>query len=381
MATSYSPSILGAEPAPAAVRRHYLFGPVVDFMTFGGLSLVLLPLMLLLPASDGVTRSAMLTTLLLSHVLNHPHFAHSYQIFYRGFGAKAFGPALGPVMRARYLFAGLAVPLLIASYLGWACANGNAQALGFAGNAMALFVGWHYVKQGYGLLMVDCALKRQFFSAADKRLLLVNCYAVWAGAWLWFNASAEKTDLLGLAYYAFDFPAWMVSGGLAVALTTTLAAALTLLRAWRSAGQLPFNGTAAYIASLYPWLLLIKLSPFWLLLVPAFHSLQYLGVVWRFEINREKAQTRAQGQVAKPLLGASLSAHVAKFVLAAVLLGWLGFLILPGYLDNAVNYDKAAIGGSFFAFSALIFINVHHYFIDNVIWRRENPESQKYLFA
>lgn len=377
MATSYSDSIASAQSAPVATRRRYLFGPVVDFVTFGGLSLVLLPLMLLLPASDQVTRSAMLATMLLSHIINHPHFAHSYQIFYRGFAAKAFGDGLNPVMRLRYQFAGIAVPFLITAYLGWSCLRGDARLLGYAGNAMALFVGWHYVKQGYGLLMVDCALKRQFFSAADKRVLLINCYAVWTGAWLWFNASAEKTDMLGLSFYAFDFPAWLVSAGLAATMTTSLAAALTLARAWRSAGALPLNGIAAYVASLYPWLILIKLSPLWLLLVPAFHSLQYLGVVWRFEINREKSQTGAE----KSLLGSSLGAHLAKFVIAAVLLGYLGFLILPGFADSHVGYDKSAIGGSFFAFAALIFINVHHYFIDNVIWRRENPESQAHLFA
>jgi hypothetical protein len=28
-----------------------------------------------------------------------------------------------------------------------------------------------------------------------------------------------------------------------------------------------------------------------------------------------------------------------------------------------------------------IFINVHHYFLDNVMWRRGNPDVQKHLFA
>jgi len=28
-----------------------------------------------------------------------------------------------------------------------------------------------------------------------------------------------------------------------------------------------------------------------------------------------------------------------------------------------------------------VFINIHHYFIDNVIWRRENTDVSKYLFS
>ncbi|MFM5893665.1 MAG: hypothetical protein ACKOQM_04445, partial [Novosphingobium sp.] len=111
MATGYSSIALPAAPAAAPARRRYLFGPVADFMTFGGLSLVVLPLLLLVPLSDLALQRAMLLTVVISHWVNHPHFAHSYQIFYRGFRSKAFGTLLGPVMRARYLFAGIAVPV------------------------------------------------------------------------------------------------------------------------------------------------------------------------------------------------------------------------------------------------------------------------------
>jgi len=29
----------------------------------------------------------------------------------------------------------------------------------------------------------------------------------------------------------------------------------------------------------------------------------------------------------------------------------------------------------------MLFINIHHYFIDNVLWRFKDPEIQKYLLA
>jgi hypothetical protein len=34
-----------------------------------------------------------------------------------------------------------------------------------------------------------------------------------------------------------------------------------------------------------------------------------------------------------------------------------------------------------FLFVFWICINVHHYFLDNVMWRRENPDTRKYLFG
>ena len=44
-------------------------------------------------------------------------------------------------------------------------------------------------------------------------------------------------------------------------------------------------------------------------------------------------------------------------------------------------YDHQAFNGTLFLFMFWIFINVHHYFLDNVMWRRENPETGKYLFG
>lgn len=32
-------------------------------------------------------------------------------------------------------------------------------------------------------------------------------------------------------------------------------------------------------------------------------------------------------------------------------------------------------------FAAWVFVNVHHYFIDSVIWRSDNPDARRHLFA
>ena len=37
--------------------------------------------------------------------------------------------------------------------------------------------------------------------------------------------------------------------------------------------------------------------------------------------------------------------------------------------------------GFLFLFTVWIFINVHHYFLDSVMWRRENPDTRLYLFG
>lgn len=384
MATQAAP-LAGAPTTPAISEgKRYLLGPAADFLCFGGAALIILPLLLLVPVAQ-YKASILAATLTLALVVNNPHFAHSYQIFYRGFRLKAFTPSQGRTMQVRYLIAGIAVPIALVAFIAACVTRGDVRLLGLAGNAMGFFVGWHYVKQGYGLLMVDAALKRRFFTGPDKKLLLVNCYVVWIAAWISFNSAVAETRLFGIEYFSFAIPEPYPTIAMVAALVTTATVAWTLLGRWRSGQSLPVNGLLAYTMSLYPWLLFIQFNPLWLLVVPALHSLQYLAVVWHFQANYEKARLAdpayKAGSIARRLFGSHAAAHLGLFMIAGVVLGYLGFTLIPVLLQIAVPYDEATLGGVLFLFAAWIFINVHHYFMDNVMWRRENPETKRYLFG
>jgi hypothetical protein len=373
-----------AASASQAPKPRYLFGPVVDFLLLGGSSLLLLPLFFLLPEKE-LTAPLATAMLLVANLVNHPHFAHSYQIFYRGYRAKAFTPALGRGMQARYLFAGLIAPLLLAGFLGYGAVAADTRLLGYGGNLMALAVGWHYAKQGYGMLMVDAALKRRFFDERTKKVLLANCYAVWLAAWMNLNVTIAGEDLWGLAYYSFAVPQPVqIAANVAAALTTALSMGALALHG-KSGRALPVNGLVAYGVSLYLWLWFVGVNPLWALVVPALHSLQYLTVVWRYQLNREKAELGSEdyrkGSLARAIFGANPAGHMAVFVLTGMVLGFLGFWLLPTMADAIVPYDRQAIAGALFLFVFWIFINVHHYLLDNVMWRRENPDTRAYLFG
>lgn len=354
-----------ATRAAAATPRRHLWGPVADFLLLGGGSLLVFPVLLLLPA-DRVAAPLAAAMWMLINVLNHPHFAHSYQIFYRDYPAKAFSGTHAPALRGRYIFAGLVVPLALAGFLTTALMSADSRLLGFGGNLMAFFVGWHYVKQGYGMLMVDSALKKSFFGATQKKVFLVNAYVVWAFSWLNANHQAKVTHLWGLDYYALPVaqPLLMIAG-LAAALTT----AATLVVMGRSWKTLPWNGAAAYAASLYAWLVFMRINPLWLLVIPAFHSLQYLAVVWRYQGSVERARSANWGR------------GLAIFVAGGLALGFVGFWGLPNLMDAVIPYDHAVFGTTACLFAVWIFINIHHFFLDNVMWRRENPDTRTHLFS
>jgi hypothetical protein len=366
----------------AAPPQKYLFGPFIDFFMLGGSAFFILPALYLVPLKyEGLVA---LTAFLLSHLINQPHFAHSYQIFYRNFARKVRGDGYDRNLQVRYFFAGIVVPLAMGAFFAYGSVSGNARLLGYATNAMFFFVGWHYVKQGYGMLMVDAVLKRRFFSDQDKKVLLFNGYAVWLFAWLQANVVIAERQYWGLDYYTFAVPPWLLNIALAVAAASSAATVVMFVNRWRKhGGSLPYNGVVAYVVSLYAWILFAALNPLWLLVVPALHSLQYLAVVWRYQTNVERDRADA---VKDPefkvlsILGPLYRLRVLTFIIAGTILGALGFWLVPMALTALVPYDKQVLGSSLFLFIAWIFINVHHYFLDNVMWRRGNPEVSKYLF-
>lgn len=362
-----------------------MFGPVTDFLCLGGLTLLLLPIVFALPVRE-FAPAFNAAILALAYVINYPHFAFSYQLFYAGFRRKAFGPDNGPGLRARYVFAGIAVPTALAAFFAGSLVFGDARTLGYGANLMGFLVGWHYVKQGYGMLMVDAALKRRFFDDSEKRVLLINCYALWALAWMLMNVIYGERGLWGIRYAMFEIPPVLLQIGVCVAATTSVAAAGVLFRRWRAnGGALPVSGVVAYIVSLYLWLLVMHWNPLWLMVVPALHSLQYLIVVARYHMNRLRDAPDA-AEPTRPAILARLfrrrgRQHFAGFVGLGILLGYVGFWGAPELFQATVPYDRAMFGGTAFMFVFWIFINLHHYFLDNVMWRSQNPDMRRYLFA
>ncbi|ESX24340.1 hypothetical protein [Mesorhizobium sp. LSJC264A00] len=366
----------------AAAPQKYLFGPVADFLMLGGSAFLILPVLFLVPLEyEGPVAATMV---FVAYLVNYPHFAHSYQLFYRNFGRKVTGDGYDGSLQLRYIFAGIVVPLVMAGFFAYGAAAANTRLLGYATNAMFFFVGWHYVKQGYGMLMVDAVLKRKFFDDRDKKVLLVNSYAVWILAWLQTNTAVTQGKYYGLDYYTFAAPSWVTDIAMLAAVASTTATLLMLVNRWRkNGGGLPYNGLVAYVASLYLWILIARVNPLWLLIVPALHSLQYLAVVWRYQTNVERDSSDAESDPQPKILsflGPLYRFRLVGFIVGGTALGYLGFWLIPSALTALIPYDRQVLGSSLFFFIVLIFINVHHYFLDNVMWRRGNPEVSRYLF-
>lgn len=163
------------------------------------------------------------------------------------------------------------------------------------------------------------------------------------------------------------------------ALILSGAASLTLLlREWCVARKpVCVNGVTGYIAAAYLWVLLPYVSPMYFLFVPLFHSLQYLPFVYWYklgEIAHEGGEDPGQP------LRRRTPARMIAFVLAAVALGAFFMDLAPKHLDSLATGPQALFSQNFFLVSFLLFINIHHYFIDHAFWRRDNAKVQTFLF-
>jgi len=351
--------------------------PIWELLTVGGLTLLLFPLAWLLRSGLGLDESELLVGFVMfhaAHFMNDPHFAVTYLLFYKDVRARALGNAWSASQRARYVVAGFVVPAVLAVWAGCALIARSAQALGFMAQLMFLLVGWHYSKQGFGVLTVLSARRGVRFAAGERNVILAHCYAAWAFAFANPSRASGMFEEKGVVYWAPARPEWLeLASGTALVLST-LALGFVLVAKWRREGGLPFTPLLGFLVTIWFWTIYTTLDPLVRYVIPALHSLQYLYFVWLMKRNEARA--------GEELFGPPVRTRLAVLAMSALLLGWALFRGVPSLLDTSVASAWASEGAArslgstpFFA-AFFVVVNLHHYFMDHVIWRRDNPDTR-----
>ena len=345
-----------------------------ELLLVGGLTPLLFPLSWLLRTALGLDTAELavgFTFFYAAHVINDPHFAVTYVLFYKDARARALGDAFAPAQRARYLLAGVVVPALLVAWAALALATRSAVALGLMLQLMFLLVGWHYVKQGFGLLMVLSARRGVRYTARERFVVLAHCYAGWAYAWASPFDPGKEVEEKGVVYTTLAHAAWLEHLTHAVFLATAAGLGWVLVQKRRREGRLPlFTPLTAFLCSIWSWSIYSSIDPLVLYAVPALHSVQYLYIVWLMKRNE------AREREGEPWFETSAPARLGILAASAVGLGWVLFHGAPSALDDMLvpRRDASTSLGPTPYFAALFtVVNIHHYFMDTVIWRRENP--------
>lgn len=334
-----------------------LFSPFMDFMLIGGLAILVYFFI------QGVGLRSHDVNIprwmwLLAFFVNGPHFLISYEIFYGAHGRKV-------ISSPRFVFAGVVVPfLLLAGIVSGFVFESKEVFIGLL-YFMFFTVGWHYIKQAYGCFVVYSAGQEVYFDKREQWLLKSALYPLWWASFAGVFAKIGFGWFYGLKYPHMGFLAdytWLLNL-LGVAGLFVL---LFVLVSRRLSGK-PLPGLIAVtpLLAIYVWLWAPLKNDVYFYMIPFFHSLQYLlfsGTFTRGKVNESERGWRGY-----------LWWWGGAFVLAA-----LAFHFVPKGLDSLELHD-GNLSPELFMVSFLLFINIHHYFIDNVIWRGDNPEVRKYV--
>ena len=359
---------------------------VAELLVCGGGTLLLLPLCWWLRAGLGLDDGELLVGALTFHaasLINDPHFSVTYLLFYRDARSRALGPAYRGVQRARYWLAGALVPLGLVAWAGWAIARDSPAALGAMIQLMFVLVGWHYVKQGFGMLGVLSARRGVRWARSERRVILAHCFAAWAYAWASPFDPGTRSVVQGVLYTTWPHPPGLLLITRIAFFSSALVLVAMVARKWRREGRPPALGPLACFAiSLWIWTVYTRLDPLLAYFIPAFHSLQYLYFVGLL------SGGRARAAAGPPSFRGSVGRQLAVLGLGAVALGWFLLRGAPAWLDSLLVLPAssdpramAAIGPSPYLAAFTTVVNVHHYFMDSVIWRREEADTRYLLPA
>jgi hypothetical protein len=371
-----SPLASALGPVVATSARRWLHC-VLELLLVGGLTPLLFALSWAVQKTiplDASEYAFGFATFHIAFVVNDPHFAVTYLLFYQDGRARGLGPAFAPAQRLRWLLAGVVAPIALGAWAVVALAARSAPALGAMMELMFFLVGWHYVKQGFGVMTVLAARRGVRFTPGERAAILGHCFAGWAHAWANPAAPSREVEEKGVVYTALAHPAWLdhVTGG--IFLATILPLAWVLLRKRRREGGLPIlTPLVAMLASVWAWSIYSSFDPLVVYAVPALHSVQYLFMVWLLEKNAAKERE------GPPSFGMSARARLGLLVVSSLVLGWVLFHGAPTALDDAFASRRTrftALGPTPFFAAIYGFVNIHHYLMDAVIWRRENPRTR-----
>ena len=371
-------SVAAASDIPVELSRARPWkARVVEFLLVGGVTPLLFPLAFLLRKALGLDSAELavgFTMFYAAHVINDPHFAVTYVLFYRRGRERIFGRVFVARQRARYLFAGVVVPLALGAWAVSALATKSAASLGLMIQLMFFLVGWHYVKQGFGILTVLGARRGVRFDRQERLAILAHCFAGWAYAWASPADPGKEVEEKGVVYTTIAHAPWLEHLTHVVFLATIAPLVWVLVRKRLREGRLPiFTPLVALLSSVWSWSIYSSIDPLVIYVIPALHSVQYLYIVWLLE------GAQAREREGPPWFERSARVRLGILVVTSLALGWLFFHGAPTALDDLFRSRRgarSAMGATPYFAALFTFVNVHHYFMDNVIWRREHPETR-----
>ncbi len=329
-------------------RTPAIINPVVDFLSVGGLSLLVFVPLLLSGRTDllmiGAGAQALVAT-----AINMPHFMASYRLVY---GSRA--------VMVRHKWASFGVPAILTGCL--VAALWEPQLVGtLLVTTASVYLAWHYTAQVWGMMASHAFLAGLRFADGERRLVKAGLYLLIVWHVTWFLTTQLRDPSRVAPLYR------VVTAAMAVAFALGSAG---LWRLRRRTGRPPTLLMVTPWLAIFAWYAVMARDPKAIFWVQIAHAIQYLAFPVRVELNRSAAT--APGQVAR---------RMAVYAVGLLGASWLAAQVVPVALMGAIGKAFGEAPANAAPILVLMFINIHHFFTDGVIWKLRNPEVTKALFA
>jgi hypothetical protein len=344
-----------ARPAP----RLYFVNPLVDFACIGGASILTFALLAAAYRAGAVQAAWVWTAAaLLTWVCNYPHFAATNYRLYQSrqnasqypFTAYVVPPLIAAAMAASFMMPNVVAPYFVKLFLLWS--------------------GYHYSGQSVGLSLVY-ARRAGFALGRLERLALsgfvFGTYFLSVARW---ESGTGTLSYFGIAYPTLRLPQYVaILAGYGMWMCGALFLLLVVNWCVTNRRVLP-PVVLLPAASQLLWFVVGAGDQNFNAFVPFFHSLQYLLVAWSMHL-KEKLET--EGIEPSRRYVARESLRWGALIVAG---GGFLFWMLPHTLASSTGY-----GYQFAGPIVLAGVQIHHFFVDGVIWKLKNPKVSSPLLV
>jgi hypothetical protein len=343
-------------------NRYFVNAPV-DALFIGGASVVLY---VALQVAPSLASSASLGSLAatLVWICNYPHFASSSFRLYHSRSSSRQYPftawLIPTVMLAGvvgcFLSPAAIAPLFVKLYLLWSPYHFSGQTIGIT---MIYARRSGYRIDGWGRKALSCFVFSTFAVQSAWAELAIRTHDV-------RSITGGRQSYFGVHFGVLGVPSWVPQ-----ALTVLLWASLVvfglymLLQLQRDRRLIPWI-VALPAASQFIWFYAPEVGEY-AALVPFFHSLQYLLIAWGVQLS--VGLTERQRQPSGRYVVSESVRWAAINVAAGVALFW-GLPRLGSHLGRSLQFSNAVL---------LSAIQIHHFFVDGVIWRLREPSVRSPL--
>ena len=301
-------------------------------------------------------------------LINSPHFMASYRILYSK--RKNF---------RKYPFVTIILPALAVLLLAYLCYWGPTNATSETTSGVAqptvmiamgflapVFLGWHYMGQSWGTTACFAYLSGFRMNPIHRKLIRFGFLSLFAYHLTWACATMQ---LLETWLPQQDAGAYLMKALMSfcrVLVMVSFFAGLwgLWLLSQEQKRSIPAAVWLPWVAT-YSWYVMVDIYPQAFFLLQIFHALQYLMFPARVEINEHHTSR--------------LQVHMLVYYVALIIIGYVAF-----EWTQVLEWTQLAAPSStmiLLGTATMMIINIHHYFIDAVIWKIRDPEVRESLFG